>query len=325
MAGKYLKHPVLFFLSASAAIVSIEAESVVDTDKPSEYYDGANYEKLGLIASGSFGTVSKIEEKKTMEVYVLKTFLAGSRAVYAHAENEINALKQLDHENIVKMVACSDIRNKQERDGPVHIVLEHMPCDLHRAIQNHPEIKENTREILRQVLKGIAHIHGKKLAHGDLKPENILIDFKTMTVKICDFGCCCGVEEEKNISGETMDGYRQDILSIVYLMVRLYLGESFSDWISLSMFIRIDELERFVKAKESGVILDNRLGTLYKKMEGVVSENGLGLFLKLIASENAGAYTTAAEALEHPFFDGVRELDQSKQKREEGCPGQFLI
>ena len=39
-----------------------------------------------------------------------------------------------------------------------------------------------------QLLRGLAHIHEKKIAHRDLKPENILLN-KNGEVKICDFGC----------------------------------------------------------------------------------------------------------------------------------------
>ncbi|OIR56041.1 MAG: CMGC protein kinase, partial [Amphiamblys sp. WSBS2006] len=227
------------------------------------------------------------------------------------------ALKQLDHENIIKMVACSDMGNRREED-PVHIVLEHMPCDLYHAIKNNPEIKENIREILYRILKGLAHIHSKKLAHRDLKPKNILVDPKKLTVKICDFGCCREVEEELPFPGTPTGGYYNDILSVAGLMVRLYLGESSLRDFYWRMLFSVDGIETFIKTKrEGGVLSDTRLEILWRDLGGAISENGMDLFLQLISAKKTGACTAAAEALEHPFFDEGREQDPSVKKREE--------
>ncbi|OIR56814.1 MAG: CMGC protein kinase [Amphiamblys sp. WSBS2006] len=270
-------------------------------------YKEEDYEKLDDLGSGVFGTVSKVREKKTGEIYALKTFPPEPEG-YWHARKEVIALKQLEHERIVKMVACSDIGNKQKRDSPVHIVLEHMPCDLFRAIQDHPEIKRKTREILHQILKGLAHIHSKKLVHRDLKPENILIDPANMSVKICDFGNCCAGEREEISRGISAEYYK-DILSVVDLMAYFYLGESSSDRVSLSIFT-IAGIERFLQTKRKGGVLPGSgLERLYRDLEGVVSKNGLDLFLELIASRITGGCTSAAEALEHPFFAEGREQD----------------
>ncbi|OIR56077.1 MAG: CMGC/CDK protein kinase, partial [Amphiamblys sp. WSBS2006] len=231
MTKNYLKHLVLFL--AAAAIVGAVDESVVDTDSPPVYNEG-DYEKPVFIDEGSYGAVSKVREKKTGKIYALKTVLPEPGG-YEHARNEINALKRLEHKNIVRMVSWSDIRDKQ-KDKPVHIVLEWMPCDLRHAIKNHPEIKENRREILHQILEGVAYIHSKKLAHDDLSLKNILIDPANMSVKICDFGFCFDVELEENFWGLSMDGYHQDILGVVSLMAHLYLDESSPKSVSFRVF-----------------------------------------------------------------------------------------
>ncbi|OIR57947.1 MAG: uncharacterized protein A8A55_1282, partial [Amphiamblys sp. WSBS2006] len=110
MAEKYLKH-LLFFLAAD--------ESTVDAKRQVGYVE-ADYEKLGLIGSGYFGIVSKIKEKKTGKIYALKT---QKKDDCYHATKEINALKQLDHENIVKMIA-NNTKNRHSGDL-LCIVLEH--------------------------------------------------------------------------------------------------------------------------------------------------------------------------------------------------------
>ncbi|OIR57181.1 MAG: CMGC protein kinase [Amphiamblys sp. WSBS2006] len=315
MAGKYLKHLLLFFLSASAIVGAVD-ESVVDTDKASEYYKEKDYEKLDNIGFGKFGTVSKVREKKTGKIYALKTFGSGPEG-YEHAEREINTLEQLDHKNVIKMIANS--LGARSKEDPVHIVLEYMPCDLKYAALNHPEIKENTREILHHILEGVAHIHSKKLAHNDLSLKNILIDPANMSVKICDFGNCHEGGKEEYLLGVFIDGYYKDVSSVVDLMVHLYLGKSMLERVCLRR-ISIGKMERFLKTKRvGGVLPQSGLGMIYREMEGVVTENGLDLFLKALATKNRGGYTAAASAQEHPFFDGIRELGpptkEPKQRR----------
>ena len=41
--------------------------------------------------------------------------------------------------------------------------------------------------LFRQILEGLAHIHGSSIVHRDLKPENIFID-NSKDVRIGDFG-----------------------------------------------------------------------------------------------------------------------------------------
>ncbi|OIR56189.1 MAG: CMGC protein kinase [Amphiamblys sp. WSBS2006] len=313
MTGNYLKQLVLFFLSGSA-IVCAAGESTVDTDSPPVYKE-EDYEKVGDLGKGAFGVVSKVIEKKTGKIYALKTFNPEPRG-YEHAENEINALKQLDHGNIVKMITNN--LGARSEDESVHLVLEHMPCNLYRAIQDHPEIKENKREILYQVLSGVAHIHSKKVVHGDLKLMNILVDPTTMIVKICDFGSCY-VEELLLFPNRPAGGYYDDILSLVSLMKFLCFGQCFLDWRCLENLSR-DEKERFLEAQRNGVLPpSNKLKTVYEELRKVVSENGLDLFLELVVSKREGGCTTAADALRHPFFAEGREQDplpeEPKQRR----------
>ena len=75
----------------------------------------------------------------------------------------------------------------------VHLVMElcHGMSIFHH-IKKQPETRlpENTcREIFRQVMSGVAFMHGKGYAHRDMKLDNILLDLAgTKQVKILDFG-----------------------------------------------------------------------------------------------------------------------------------------
>ena len=44
------------------------------------------------------------------------------------------------------------------------------------------------RRIFTMLIKAVAFMHSRKVAHRDLKLENILFDFDAMLIKIIDFG-----------------------------------------------------------------------------------------------------------------------------------------
>ncbi|OIR56074.1 MAG: CMGC/CDK protein kinase [Amphiamblys sp. WSBS2006] len=151
-----------------------------------------DYEILEELGCGISATVHKIRNKETGEIYALK-MVDG----FLDARKEIDALRRLGHENVVEMIA----KNCGVSSNPFHIVLEHLPCDLESAFESRehgPRIRKNKREILRQVLEGIAHVHSKEIEHKDIYPKNILVDPETMAVKICDFGNCVHNPSERN-------------------------------------------------------------------------------------------------------------------------------
>lgn len=67
---------------------------------------------------------------------------------------------------------------------------------------------EEIWRLFRQILEGLAHIHGLNVVHRDLKPENIFIDAAS-NVKIGDFGLATSgqyVMTEKLTSTPSMGG-----------------------------------------------------------------------------------------------------------------------
>ena len=105
------------------------------------------------------------------------------------------------------------------------------------------------REIIQQVLAGVAYIHGMHVCHRDLKPENIVLVEKPGTpkpvVKIIDFGSCaataggptlldlCGTPgflPPEMIMEDSYDGFLGDVWSIGAIALEMVLGhELFSE------------------------------------------------------------------------------------------------
>ena len=101
--------------------------------------------------------------------------------------NELNILKKIDHQNVVKIYEYySDKEN-------YYLVTEYCAGgDLYAVMKNEPISEVQAACIMYQILVALNHIHKMKIMHRDLKLENILVTKKEedglYRVKICDFG-----------------------------------------------------------------------------------------------------------------------------------------
>lgn len=71
--------------------------------------------------------------------------------------------------------------------------------DLNEYIIKKGKMAEHTvQEVTRQILRGIAYVHGKNISHRDIKPDNILlVSEDPIEVKISDFGLAKMVRDEE--------------------------------------------------------------------------------------------------------------------------------
>lgn len=70
--------------------------------------------------------------------------------------------------------------------------------DLNEYILKKGKMAEHTvQEVTRQILEGIAYVHGKNISHRDIKTDNILlVSEDPIEVKISDFGLAKMVRDE---------------------------------------------------------------------------------------------------------------------------------
>ncbi|CAD25086.1 SPK1-LIKE SER/THR PROTEIN KINASE [Encephalitozoon cuniculi GB-M1] len=110
---------------------------------------------------------------------------------------EIEMLSTIKHENIVGIVGRFESKK--------HVYMVEELCDFNLvSFLNEYEVDEDVAlKILRMILCGLRHIHSLGIIHRDLKLGNILL--KGNTVKICDFGLSCYVEENNSEFCGTMD------------------------------------------------------------------------------------------------------------------------
>ncbi|KAK6776666.1 hypothetical protein RDI58_027667 [Solanum bulbocastanum] len=145
------------------------------------------YEKLGKIGEGTYGVVYKALVRATKEIVALKKILLEQEdeGVPSTAIREISLLKEMQHENIVRLL---DVVHSEKR---LYLVFEYLDLDLKKHMDSCPEFSKDTgvvKTFVYQMLRGIAYCHSRRVLHRDLKPQNLLIDPRTNVLKLADFG-----------------------------------------------------------------------------------------------------------------------------------------
>lgn len=102
-------------------------------------------------------------------------------------QNEVSALNELSHDNIIRMLA-SDNKN---------IVLEYHPRgELFEFISCSKLSERIAKTLFKDLISAVSYIHGQNWAHRDIKLENILIT-EDMHIVLADFGFATKTEEGK--------------------------------------------------------------------------------------------------------------------------------
>ncbi|KAK5657364.1 hypothetical protein OQA88_3430 [Cercophora sp. LCS_1] len=159
--------------------------------------------RLGdCIGKGAFGSVYKAFNWGTGEAVAVKQIKLGDvpKSELRMIEAEIDLLKNLHHDNIVKyigFVKTADCLN---------IILEY--CEngsLHSICKAYGKFPENLVGVyMTQVLQGLHYLHDQGVIHRDIKGANILTT-KDGTVKLADFGVStstlAGPDKEAQVVG----------------------------------------------------------------------------------------------------------------------------
>ncbi|KUF91375.1 Poly(A) polymerase [Phytophthora nicotianae] len=141
------------------------------------------YKVTKQLGDGTYGSVLKAVNRQSGEVVAIKRM---KKKFYSWEEcmqlREVNSLKKLNHPNIIKLKEV--IRENDE----LYFVFEYMECNLYDTMKKRdrhfPESK--IRNLMYQMLQGLAFMHKHSFFHRDIKPENMLV--KGDTVKVADFG-----------------------------------------------------------------------------------------------------------------------------------------
>ncbi|KAG7314065.1 hypothetical protein KOW79_022561 [Hemibagrus wyckioides] len=142
------------------------------------------YSALRQLGDGTYGSVTLSRCLESGELVAIKKM---KRKFYSWEEcmnlREVKSLKKLNHANVIKLKEV--IRENDE----LYFVFEYMKENLYQLMKERARMfpESAVRNIMFQILQGLAFIHKHGFFHRDMKPENLLCMGPEL-VKIADFG-----------------------------------------------------------------------------------------------------------------------------------------
>lgn len=170
-------------------------------------WDDSKWMKGALIGQGSFGSVYLALHTVTGELLAVKQVESPSPGVASANDQkkksmidalkrEIGLLRELQHPNIVQYLGCSSSADH------LNIFLEYVPGgSVQTMLNSYGALREPlVRSFVRQIVTGLAYLHGRDIVHRDIKGANILVDNKG-GIKISDFGISKKMEASNVLGG----------------------------------------------------------------------------------------------------------------------------
>lgn len=140
------------------------------------------------LGAGACGVVMKGVIKKTGELVAVKTVRADDKAKREQLLNEIKGLIQAEGCPYLVQWYAGFVSKKT---SAVHVALEFMDlgslADLKKRTRPAGVPPTHLACVTQQIMKGLEHLHHRRLLHRDIKPENILHN-RMGQVKLTDFG-----------------------------------------------------------------------------------------------------------------------------------------
>jgi len=153
---------------------------------------GNRWEIVRTLNEGGQGVIFLVQDKsqRLQGEYILKRF----KKQNGRSSKEIEAIKQLDHPNIAKIIDYS-------LEDPPFYVTEYFPKTLSDIA---PLKIQDALDIVEKISTAIDYAHTNGVIHRDIKPDNILIKENNEPI-IIDFGLCYFVDVTANRITKTME------------------------------------------------------------------------------------------------------------------------
>ncbi|XP_069769449.1 serine/threonine-protein kinase MAK isoform X2 [Narcine bancroftii] len=142
------------------------------------------YTTLKQLGDGTYGCVLMGKSNESGELVAIKRM---KRKFYSWDEcmnlKEVKSLKKLSHANIIKL------KEVIRENDHLYFIFEYMKENLYQLMKDRNKLFPESiiRNIMYQIIQGLAFIHKHGFFHRDMKPENLLCMGPDL-VKIGDFG-----------------------------------------------------------------------------------------------------------------------------------------
>lgn len=148
----------------------------------------SKWKKGRLLGRGTFGHVYLGFNSESGQMCAIKEVRVvaddqSSKECLKQLNQEINLLNQLSHPNIVQYYGS------ELAEESLSVYLEYVSGgSIHKLLQEYGAFREPViQNYTRQILCGLAYLHGRNTVHRDIKGANILVD-PNGEIKLADFG-----------------------------------------------------------------------------------------------------------------------------------------
>ena len=181
----------------------------------------AGYSIIEHIGGGSFGAVYKAtwkDPQKSPEMLAVKLLRKSGKHVKATEETmrEISILKELEHYNIVRLVAW------RETHFNMQLIFPYYEQDLRKFHNNVGVSKQHAMVFTHGLLSAAQTLRSKHILHRDIKPQNILVQSQPLAAKLADFGGARHVLPDHGPVGD-LPGLSVDVCTIWYRAPEIFL------------------------------------------------------------------------------------------------------
>ncbi|KAJ4953247.1 hypothetical protein NE237_030079 [Protea cynaroides] len=293
------------------------------------------YKIIKEVGDGTFGSVWRAINKQSGEVVAIKKM---KRKYYSWEEcinlREVKSLRKMNHPNIVKL------KEVIRENDILYFVFEYMECNLYQLMKDRGKLFSDAevRNWCFQVFQALAYMHQRGYFHRDLKPENLLVT-KDL-IKVADFGLAretCSqppyteyvstrwyrapeVLLQSSIYDSAVDMWAMGaIMAELFTLRPLFPGSSEADEIyKICSVIGSPDQNSWVQ----GLQLANAIKYQFPQFASVplsvlipsASDDAIDLITSL-CSWDPRKRPTAAEALQHPFFQSCFYVPPSLRTR----------
>jgi len=270
-----------------------------------------DYIIIDLISEEITTEIYKAYDKNTGEVVVIKYPKAGCSQI-AH---ELEFIRHLSHNHILSMKESFDTPN-----GPALVLPFARGGDLFHWIYDHHMSEEEVKQLIFNLLHTLVYLHRQNLWHRDIKPENILImndSFSSDSVMLSDFGFCRQFKE--GICDDEFCG------SPHYAAPELFKGTFYTEkvdiWaLGITMYACLTSSMPFDTNDYESMVQDilNGLPDLFNTDALDHVSDSCKDLLDWMLTSDPEKRASAEDALEHDWFNELREMKESEQKSEFG-------
>ena len=157
------------------------------------------YELGKLLGAGGSGHVYRATRKgksgRAVAIKLLAADLARDPGAVERFEREAEAVRRLDHPNVVRILEIGSAR------GQHFIAMELVTGPSFKRLIRERDNPRRVIILLAQVADGLAHAHARGIVHRDIKPDNVLVS-RSNRARVADFG----LARLSNLTSLTTDG-----------------------------------------------------------------------------------------------------------------------